>query len=215
MADNDKAVLIGYVLIDQLQDNGTEGIVESGKSVRHFNNGTSSYEAKNGCVIVGRKHAGDENGYTYYLTGKPKIFDVDLCNEVDEVGIAVLDRHATDSFKQSNLNFTCEGNNVIVGRAHTGDENGFTTFVYAELAVQEVKPTGEYSYSIGVVEPKKPLLFEESIKIAKESNGEWALSKLGEYYLPMVAMSHSGDENGTSTYGFKLFGIYREPISKD
>ena len=26
MADNDKAVLIGYVLIDQLQDNGTEGI---------------------------------------------------------------------------------------------------------------------------------------------------------------------------------------------
>lgn len=214
MADNDKAVLIGYVLIDQLQDNGTKGIVESGKGVI-FNNGTSSYEAKNGCVIVGRKHAGDENGYTYYLTGKPKIFDVDLCNEVDEVGIAVLDRHTTDSFKQSNLNFTCEGNNVIVGRAHTGDENGFTTFVYAELAVQEVKPTGEYSYSIGVVEPKKPLLFEESIKIAKESNGEWALSKLGEYYLPMVAMSHSGDENGTSTYGFKLFGIYREPISKD
>ena len=34
MADNDKAVLIGYVLIDQLQDNGTKGIVESGKSVR-------------------------------------------------------------------------------------------------------------------------------------------------------------------------------------
>ena len=215
MADNDKAVLIGYVLIDQLQDNGTEGIVESGKSVRHFNNGTSSYEAKNGCVIVGRKHAGDENGYTYYLTGKPKIFDVDLCNEVDEVGIAVLDKHTTDSFKQSNLNFTCEGNNVIVGRTHTGDENGFTTFVYAELAVKKVNPIGKYNYSIGVVEPKDPLLFEESIKIAKESNGEWALSKLGEYYLPMVAMSHSGDENGTSTYGFKLFGIYREPISKD
>ena len=214
MADNDKAVLIGYVLIDQLQDKGTKGIVESGKDVI-FNNGTSSYEAKNGCVIVGRKHAGDENGYTYYLTGKPKIFDVDLCNEVDEVGIAVLDKHTTDSFKQSNLNFTCEGNNVIVGRAHTGDENGFTTFVYAELAVQKVNPTGKYNYSIGVVEPKKPLLFEESIKIAKESNGEWALSKLGEYYLPMVAMSHSGDENGTSTYGFKLFGIYRKPISKD
>lgn len=33
MADNDKAVLIGYVLIDQLQDNGTKGIVESGKGV--------------------------------------------------------------------------------------------------------------------------------------------------------------------------------------
>lgn len=215
MADNDKAVLIGYVLIDQLQDNGTEGIVESGKSVRHFNNGTSSYEAKNGCVIVGRKHAGDENGYTYYLTGKPKIFDVDLCNEVDEVRFAVFDRHNSDSFKQSNLNFTCEGNNVIVGRTHTGDENGFTTFVYAELAVKKVNLIGKYNYSIGVVEPKDSLLFEESIKIAKESNGEWALSKLGEYYLPMVAMSHSGDENGTSTYGFKLFGIYREPISKD
>lgn len=214
MADNDKAVLIGYVLIDQLQDKGTKGIVESGKDVI-FNNGTSSYKAKFGCVIVGRKHTGDENGLTYYLTGKPKIFDVDLRNEVHEVRFAVFDRHNSDSFKQSNLNFTCEGNNVIVGRTHTGDENGFTTFVYAELAVQEVKPTGEYSYSIGVVEPKKPLLFEESIKIAKESNGEWALSKLGEYYLPMVAMSHSGDENGTSTYGFKLFGIYREPISKD
>ena len=214
MADNDKAVLIGYVLIDQLQDKGTKGIVESGKDVI-FNNGTSSYKAKFGCVIVGRKHTGDENGLTYYLTGKPKIFDVDLRNEVHEVRFAVFDRHNSDSFKQSNLNFTCEGNNVIVGRTHTGDENGFTTFVYAELAVQEVKPTGEYSYSIGVVEPKKPLLFEESIKIAKESNGEWALSKLGEYYLPMVAMSHSGDENGTSTYGFNLFGIYREPISKD
>ena len=73
MADNDKAVLIGYVLIDQLQDNGTEGIVESGKNLRHLNNGTSSYEAKSGCVIVGRKHSGDENGYTYYLTGKPKV----------------------------------------------------------------------------------------------------------------------------------------------
>ena len=214
MADNDKAVLIGYVLIDQLQDNGTKGIVESGKDVI-FNNGTSSYKAIKGYVIVGRKHTGDENGLTYYLTGKPKIFDVDLCNEVHEVGIAVLDRHTTDSFKQSNLNFTCEGNNVIVGRTHTGDENGFTTFVYAELAVKKVNPIGRYNYSIGVVEPKDPLLFEESIKIAKESNGEWAFSKLGEYYLPMVAMSHSGDENGTSTYGFKLFGIYREPISKD
>lgn len=214
MADNDKAVLIGYVLIDQLQDKGTKGIVESGKDVI-FNNGTSSYKAKFGCVIVGRKHTGDENGLTYYLTGKPKIFDVDLCNEVDEVGIAVLDKHTTDSFKQSNLNFTCEGNNVIVGRTHTGDENGFTTFVYAELAVKKVNLIGKYNYSIGVVEPKDSLLFEESIKIAKESNGEWALSKLGEYYLPMVAMSHSGDENGTSTYGFKLFGIYREPISKD
>lgn len=214
MADNDKAVLIGYVLIDQLQDNGTEGIVESGKSVI-FNNGTSSYKAKFGCVIVGRKHTGDENGLTYYLTGKPKIFDVDLRNEVHEVRFAVFDRHNSDSFKQSNLNFTCEGNNVIVGRTHTGDENGFTTFVYAELAVKKVNLIGKYNYSIGVVEPKDSLLFEESIKIAKESNGEWALSKLGEYYLPMVAMSHSGDENGTSTYGFKLFGIYREPISKD
>ena len=214
MADNDKAVLIGYVLIDQLQDKGTKGIVESGKDVI-FNNGTSSYKAKFGCVIVGRKHTGDENGLTYYLTGKPKIFDVDLCNEVHEARIAVLDRYNSDSFKQSNLNFTCEGNNVIVGRTHTGDENGFTTFVYAELAVKKVNLIGKYNYSIGVVEPKDPLLFEESIKIAKESNGEWAFSKLGEYYLPMVAMSHSGDENGTSTYGFKLFGIYREPISKD
>lgn len=214
MADNDKAVLIGYVLIDQLQDKGTEGIVESGKDVI-FNNGTSSYKAKFGCVIVGRKHTGDENGLTYYLTGKPKIFDVDLRNEVHEVRFAVFDRHNSDSFKQSNLNFTCEGNNVIVGRTHTGDENGFTTFVYAELAVKKVNLIGKYNYSIGVVEPKDSLLFEESIKIAKESNGEWALSKLGEYYLPMVAMSHSGDENGTSTYGFKLFGIYREPISKD
>ena len=214
MADNDKAVLIGYVLIDQLQDKGTKGIVESGKDVI-FNNGTSSYKAKFGCVIVGRKHTGDENGLTYYLTGKPKIFDVDLRNEVHEVRFAVLDRYNSDSFKQSNLNFTCEGNNVIVGRTHTGDENGFTTFVYAELAVKKVNLIGKYNYSIGVVEPKDSLLFEESIKIAKESNGEWALSKLGEYYLPMVAMSHSGDENGTSTYGFKLFGIYREPISKD
>lgn len=214
MADNDKAVLIGYVLIDQLLDKGTKGIVESGKG-NIFNNGTSSYEAIFGCVIVGRKHTGDENGLTYYLTGKPKIFDVDLRNEVHEVRFAVFDRHNSDSFKQSNLNFTCEGNNVIVGRTHTGDENGFTTFVYAELAVQKNNPFGKYNYSIGVVEPKDPLLFEESIKIAKESNGEWALSKLGEYYLPMVAMSHSGDENGTSTYGFKLFGIYREPISKD
>lgn len=214
MADNDKAVLIGYVLIDQLQDKGTKGIVESGKDVI-FNNGTSSYKAKFGCVIVGRKHTGDENGLTYYLAGKPKIFDVDLRNEVHEVRFAVFDRHNSDSFKQSNLNFTCEGNNVIVGRTHTGDENGFTTFVYAELAVKKVNPIGRYNYSIGVVEPKDSLLFEESIKIAKESNGEWALSKLGEYYLPMVAMSHSGDENGTSTYGFKLFGIYREPISKD
>lgn len=214
MADNDKAVLIGYVLIDQLQDKGTKGIVESGKDVI-FNNGTSSYKAKFGCVIVGRKHTGDENGLTYYLTGKPKIFDVDLRNEVHEVRFAVFDRHNSDSFKQSNLNFTCEGNNVIVGRTHTGDENGFTTFVYAELAVKKVNLIGKYNYSIGVVEPKDSLLFEESIKIAKESNGEWALSKLGEYYLPMVAMSHSGDENGTTTYGFKLFGIYREPISKD
>lgn len=214
MADNDKAVLIGYVLIDQLQDKGTKGIVESGKDVI-FNNGTSSYKAKFGCVIVGRKHTGDENGLTYYLTGKPKIFDVDLRNEVHEVRFAVFDRHNSDSFKQSNLNFTCEGNNVIVGRTHTGDENGVTTFVYAELAVKKVNPIGRYNYSIGVVEPKDSLLFEESIKIAKESNGEWAFSKLGEYYLPMVAMSHSGDENGTSTYGFKLFGIYREPISKD
>lgn len=214
MADNDKAVLIGYVLIDQLQDKGTKGIVESGKDVI-FNNGTSSYKAKFGCVIVGRKHTGDENGLTYYLTGKPKIFDVDLRNEVHEVRFAVFDRHNSDSFKQSNLNFTCEGNNVIVGRTHTGDENGFTTFVYAELAVKKVNLIGKYNYSIGVVEPKDSLLFEESIKIAKESNGEWAFSKLGEYYLPMVAMSHSGDENGTSTYGFKLFGIYREPISKD
>lgn len=69
MADNDKAVLIGYVLIDQLQDKGTKGIVESGKDVI-FNNGTSSYKAKFGCVIVGRKHTGDENGFNILPDGQ-------------------------------------------------------------------------------------------------------------------------------------------------
>lgn len=76
--------------------------------------------------------------------------------------------------------FTCNGNEVMVGRKHDGDENG-NTF-----------------YKCGIANPAAPFQLSERVEssVIQESNS---------YYMcpqnkVMTGRSHTGDENGDTTY---------------
>lgn len=191
---------IGYVAITNLVDVGEKGIVESGKKIVGKKISESCYKADKGCIIVGRKHSGDENGYTYYKTGKPVIVPFNNQKVPDNLSISLAHQNTTDGQKQSRSNFLCEGNYAIIGRTHEGDENGQTSLTVAELIFTQ---GGE---SLQDYEIKTQT---ETVKVDKEDSGKWAtLSPEPNVYLPMTGMQHVGDENGKSIYTFTYFTVY-------
>lgn len=194
--------IYGYVAIKQLEDNGEKGIVESGKSTMHLKNGESTYSAPKKCVIVGRKHVGDENGYTYYMAGIPEIVFKDSSLNSSDLKVEMEDRIPTDSFKQSDCSFVCNDFSAITGRTHTGDENGKTSFVQAKLYL-----SGSKADSYELVKSDE---FTGDIDIEAESNVKWATKQYEGYYMPMTEMGHKGDENAPTHYSFTQWLIKKK-----
>ncbi|MGI8312867.1 hypothetical protein [Saccharopolyspora hattusasensis] len=125
-------------------------------------------------VLLGRAHYGDENGNTTYYCGLILI---------DGQQVQVSAPHWSDSQRESNSFFTASPGEVLVGRQHSGDENGQTRYATASMSAwgQPVELTS-YRWSAG----------------QKESN---SYSKAGEYEV-MVGRQHSGDENGQTQYQY-------------
>lgn len=90
--------------------------------------------------------------------------------------------------KQSTLDFTCPPNTCIVGRMHTGDENGNTQFKYAPLIPD---PNSGVTGSITLTNATWTGEFKQSDFDYNAPNG----------YV-ITGWQHSGDENGKTSFQY-------------
>ncbi|WP_181874199.1 hypothetical protein [Marinitenerispora sediminis] len=75
-------------------------------------------------VLLGRAHSGDENGSTTYYCGLILI---------DGQQVQVSAPIWSGSQRESDSFFAAPVNQVLVGRQHSGDENGQTRYLYARI----------------------------------------------------------------------------------
>ncbi|MEU5869709.1 AAA family ATPase [Nonomuraea sp. NPDC047529] len=123
-------------------------------------------------VLLGRAHSGDENGLTAYYCGF-----ILIEGELVTVGAPQW----SESQKESDSSFTAPGDQVSVGRLHSGDENGRTRFAAATLTVGgRVVRLTSYRWTETQREP-------------------YSFFKADAYEV-MVGRAHSGDENGPTRH---------------
>ncbi|MVU81650.1 hypothetical protein GPX89_30980 [Nocardia sp. ET3-3] len=77
----------------------------------------SRFVANRGEVLIGREHQGDESGVTRYLVGTVS---------VDDRPVAFTDTGWSESVPESASQLVARDGEVMVGRSHSGDENGST-----------------------------------------------------------------------------------------
>ncbi|MEU7835961.1 hypothetical protein [Nonomuraea sp. NPDC049129] len=125
-------------------------------------------------VLLGRAHFGDENGETTYYCGLILI---------DGQRVKVGAPSWSEAQRESNSFFAAPQNEVLVGRQHSGDENGPTRYATASLSAwgRTVELTS-YRWTPG----------------QREGSSH---SKAGDYEV-MVGRQHSGDENGQTGYQY-------------
>ncbi|MFJ4714327.1 hypothetical protein [Streptomyces sp. NPDC088785] len=89
----------------------------------------SQFQAPEHEVLVGRKHDGDETGKTYYRTAR--------VHQGDGVYLTTANVRRSAPVKESaGVRFVAPAGTVLVGRTHSGDENGSTTYYYADVIDQ-------------------------------------------------------------------------------
>lgn len=156
----------------------------------------SSFLCPSNMVLTGRLHSGDENGNTIYEYASLKA--ISASGEViTDADITVQNVTWVEYKKES----TGEGydapyGKVIVGRKHSGDENGSTAYAIGDVFYNG-HPTFISGYHVSA--PKK------------ESDGIWF--KTNDYYV-ITARHHYGDENGTTYYGLGMI-VCDEPTKPD
>lgn len=131
-------------------------------------------------AMISRQHFGDENGKTKCTFGRLEIPDK-LENVKISLGCARL-----ITVKESQSDVVCNPGEIIVARAHSGDENGKTKYslrqVYAQFGDSPIKyPCVTMS--------------TEHVEV-KESSGTTAEAE-GKC---IVRRSHFGDENAKTDY---------------
>lgn len=156
----------------------------------------SSFLCPSNMVLTGRLHSGDENGSTIYEYASLKAISANG-EVIADADITVQNVTWVEYEKES----TGEGydapyGKVIVGRRHSGDENGRTAYAIGEVFYNG-HPTYISYYHVSA--PKK------------ESDGVWF--KTNDYYV-ITARHHYGDENGTTYYGLGMV-VCDEPAKPD
>ncbi|MFJ4478778.1 hypothetical protein [Streptomyces xanthochromogenes] len=134
----------------------------------------SDFRAPGSEVLVGRKHQGDEAGRTYYKTGKVM---------QDGVYLQTANVVASDPVAEyDGTRYVAPAGRVLVGRSHSGDENGTTRYYHAQVLDKSGTPLtvvhGTWSNS------------------QKESDSSF----VAPADQVLVGRRHIGDENGTTEY---------------
>ncbi len=156
----------------------------------------SSFLCPSNMVLTGRLHSGDENGNTIYEYASLKAVSANG-EVIADADITVQNVTWVEYEKES----TGEGydapyGKVIVGRRHSGDENGGTAYAIGDVFYNG-HPTYIDNYHISA--PKK------------ESDGIWF--KVTNDSV-ITARHHYGDENGTTYYGMGTI-VCDEPVKPD
>ncbi|MEV8634712.1 hypothetical protein AB0395_23950 [Streptosporangium sp. NPDC051023] len=127
-------------------------------------------------VLTGRSHVGDENARTTYYCSWILI-------NGEQVRVSLGDW--TSGQKESRSSYTAPADQALVGRSHTGDENGTTSYRAATLSWQgrPVRLTGA-DWSSQYIESKH--------------------TYQADYNRVLIGRSHSGDENGKTRYQHAL-----------
>lgn len=132
-----------------------------------------------GQVLTGRQHTGDENGRTTYYCSTITINDIPVV--VSPGGWA-------ERIKESNSIFVAPGNEALVGRWHSGDENGYTRYRTAALTWQ--------GQPVRLTFPQWTPAVSESYHFSEAGPGQ-----------VMTGRSHYGDENGATQYRYSTVEV--------
>ncbi|WP_214416068.1 hypothetical protein [Sphaerisporangium fuscum] len=130
-------------------------------------------------VLTGRSHSGDENGYTTYYCSKILI---------DDVPVQVTTGSWSPSQRESASLYETAADQALVGRWHSGDENGSTQYLPGSLSWQ-----GRPVHLI-------TRLWTSTMKESSHS------SRAGSFQV-MTGRWHSGDENGSTQYQYAYVTI--------
>lgn len=156
----------------------------------------SSFLCPANTVMTGRYHSGDENGTTQYEYASLKAID---SNGNPVAGtITVEDVKWDVPLKESSsTGYEAPTNRIIVGRKHSGDENGQTQYATAIVKLNGKVTTLDEGRS--------------SVPI-KESSGIWFKTDANRV---ITGRHHNGDENGQTFYNsaviILLQGLSTEP----
>lgn len=142
------------------------------------------FDALPGRVIVGRQHYGDENANTRYATAIVKLNGQStyLINHVNSANI-----------RESSWNwFRTTYNQVMIGRHHSGDENGGTYYRSATIAFTPV----------GNQPPPAGTIIVPNVRWETGNYTESSSYFLGPDNTVITGRTHTGDENGSTRYEY-------------
>ena len=161
---------------------------------------SSSLECPANTIVVGRYHKGDENKNSQLRCGTFSAYysengDVGTCSgeRVYGVTITVEDAYWDEWKNERNGYFQAPYGYVIVGRAHSGDENGQTRYKYGKVYVSN----GTTKKAVLMYD----LVIDGPFKESNGANGYGWAAKNGGYM--MVGRQHTGDENGKTRVYYK------------
>ncbi|WP_344982384.1 hypothetical protein, partial [Streptosporangium fragile] len=138
----------------------------------------SSFRCPANEVMIGRAHYGDENGKTTYRCGRVYV-------NGEQVTVTLT---TTSAVRESRSDYSTPEDMAIIGRAHYGDENSYTTY-YAGLMLWQGR----------IVR----LTSRQSTGYVRESNH---ISIAGANEV-MTGRAHVGDENGRTRYEYATVTI--------
>lgn len=141
--------------------------------------------------LISRQHKGDENGNTWCEFAEFGLSQLAIDKKLNEV--YVIHNRNVKIDRESSSEVICQDGEVILGRKHTGDENGVTEYKIGRVYV-----------GIKDMDLLIPCVtINRRTKECKESSGEQM--HLGG--LSMVGRTHKGDENGKTIYTFADIAI--------
>ncbi|MBB4913225.1 hypothetical protein [Streptosporangium saharense] len=127
-------------------------------------------------VLTGRTHNGDENAWTTYH-----------CSWIfingEQVRVSIGDW--SPGQKESRSSYSAPADQALVGRSHTGDENGTTRYRAATLSWQG-----------------RPVRLTATTWSGDHKESKHTFQ--ADYNRVLVGRSHSGDENGKTRYQHAL-----------
>ena len=126
---------------------------------------------KPACVFMERKHSGDENASTTYQISRV------VASRLREDGSTMIhpcivkNTSVTTNEKESKAGWVEQKGKVIIGRSHSGDENGKTVTTFGEVYILDDRNGNTYPLN---------LVNEAPTDVQKESNSDFYVDKKPE-----------------------------------
>lgn len=169
-------------------------ITQQGISTEIKESAGTWYKTKEGYVITGRHHSGDENGMTYYCYGKITL-ERNVADEPAPPGTML--KPGTEKVEkiphENDSTFLCDKDYVLINRKHEGDEKKETTYISAPLKAVD-KDGNDISDKFPVEITVEDIRWGKPFK---ESSGKGYDAPVGRV---LVGRIHRGDENGVTLY---------------